>query len=217
MRSFWLRKALLLGGCLAGHAGLAQRGPLLPLQPSRPLVALPVPVGVLVPLRKAAAAPAAPAPATRSARPYVPGPLVLVNSRLITGLGGLDGLNPDNIKKIDIYKGGDYPGTTTPAQWRGLDENGIVDLTLKKKVRLKSQSLAQLGRHLQAKEPVSYTINGLPAASGTLRIVTAEIEEVKLVRTLAGTTLNVQVYAVSNRPPKIYPPGTILIRGTASR
>jgi len=216
MHNFWLRKALLLGCCLAGHAGLAQRGPVSLLQPSQPTVALPVPAELLGPLRKGGMAQAGATPATRPARPVVPGPLVILNARLITGLGGLDELSPDNIKKVAVYKGGNYP-SATPAQWRGLDANGIIDLTLKKKVRLKSQSLTQLGRSLQAKGPVSYTINGLPAASGTLRIVTAEIEELQVVRTLAGTTLHVRVYSVSNRPAKTYPPGTIMIRGTASR
>lgn len=218
MCGIWWRTALLLGYYLAGHECLGQRGPISPLPLAPPVIVGPIPGGVLDPRREATVSQATQAaePTARARNLASPRPLVLLNSRLIIGLDGMSGLNPENIEKISIYKGGNYPGAVAPAQWRSLATNGIIDVTLKHKVRLKSQSLAQLGHHLRAKEPVSYTINGLPAASGTLRIATEAIEEIKLVRTLAGTTLSVRVYSVSNQPTKTHPPGTIMIRGAAS-
>jgi hypothetical protein len=143
--------------------------------------------------------------------------LVVLNSRLIAGLGGLGDLNPNDIENMAVYRGGG-PNNPTPAQWRELDANGLIAIKLKKhvKVRLKSQTLAQLGRHLQAQAPVSYTINDLPA-NGALRIATTSIAEIKLTRTAAGTTVGVWLRGGPSQPTKTYPPGTIMIRGTASR
>lgn len=194
--------------------GQAQKADLAPMLLVRPLPQVAIAPGEVVRWPGPLAPTQTPAPAA-VATPR-PGPLVLLNSRLIVGLGGLSELNPKDIEKIVLYKGGAYSGTVTPAQWRSLDANGIIDVTLRKKLRLKSQSLAQLGRYLQAKGPVSYTLNGLPVASGTLRIATEAIEEIKVVRTLVGTTLSVRVYAIGRQPAKTYPPGTIMIRGTAS-
>jgi hypothetical protein len=146
--------------------------------------------------------------------------LIVLNSQLIASLSGLSGLsdlNPNDIENMAVYKGGGPPNAT-PTQWRELDANGLIAINLKKhvKVRLKSQTLAQLGRHLQAQGAVSYTINGLPTTNGSLRIATISIEEVKLARTAAGTTVGVWLREDS-QPTRTYPPGTIMIRGTASR
>ena len=205
---------LVLALSLAARPSLAQQADLTPLLPVRPLPRLPAAPGQVAVRRPAM--PATPLPVASAAVGARQWPaLVLLNSRLIAGLGGLGELKPKDIEKIDIYKGGDHPGTTTPAQWRGLDANGIIAVTLRKKARLKSQTLAQLGRHLQAKRPVSYTINGLPTANGALHIITASIEEIKMARTATGTIVGVWLLQGSSQPTKTYPPGTILIRGTA--
>jgi len=204
---------LVLALSLAAQPSQAQSTDLIPLLPVRPrMPAAPGEVVVCQPTPLALAQ----APSTAPVGARQPGPLVLLNSRLLVGLGGLSDLNPQDIEKIVLYKG-QNSGAVTPAQWRGLDANGIIAVTLKRKLRLKSQSLTQLGRYLQAKGPVSYTINGLPAASGTLRIANEAIEELKVLRTITGSTLSVRVYSLGSQPAKTYPPGTIMIRGTASR
>lgn len=211
---------LVLGFTLIAQPGQAQQTDLTPLLPVQPLPRLPTAPGQVV-VRH----PVAPAPApSLASTPVVvrqPAPLYLVNSQLLIGSEGLRTINPQDIDKLVVYKGSGNPATTAPAQWRGLDANGIIAITLKKRVkaRLKSQSLAQLGRHLQAQAPVSYTINGLPAAGGALRIATASIEEIKLTHTPSGTTVGVWLWKGLDQPTptKTYPPGTVMIRGTASR
>lgn len=209
---------LVLALSLLSRSGQAQRADLTPLQPLPRLPAAPDQV-VRRPVAPVLTSPPASAPVVARQQ----GPLYLLNSRLLIGTDGLGKINPQDIDKLVVYKGTSNSATATPTQWRGLDANGIVAITLKKHVkrRLKSQSLAQLGRHLQAQGPVSYTINGLPAASGALRIATASITEINLVPTLSGTTVGVWLGGGPSQPTptptKTYPPGTIMIRGTARR
>lgn len=207
---------------LAARPSHAQQADLAPLLPRQVLPQLPAAPNEVVVRRAAPPAPGLP-PSSAVVAPRQPGPLFLLNSRLFVGPVGLGKINPQDIDKVIVYKGG-YPTTDTPVQWRGLDMNGIIAITLKKhvKARLKSQSLAQLARHLQAQGTVSYSINGLPAASGALRVATVSIAEMKLVRTPGGTTVGVWLQGgLSQGEPsqltKIYPPGTIMIRGMASR
>lgn len=204
---------LVLALSLAARPGQAQRTSLIPLLPVRPR--MPAASGAVV-VRPPSPPALAQAIVTAPVGTRQPGPLVLLNSRVLVGLGGLSDLNPQDIEKIVLYKG-QNSGTSTPAQWRSLDANGIIAVTLKRKLRLKSRSLTQLGRYFQAKEPVNYTINGLPVANGTLRIANEAIEELNVLRTLTGSTLSVRVYSLGSQPAKTYPPGTIMIRGTANR
>lgn len=210
---------LVLALSLIARPSQAQRADLTPLQPVQPLPQLPAAPGQVV-RRPAAPAPPSP-PATAPVVARQPGPLYLLNSQLLIGTNGLVKINPQDIDKLVVYKGGGNPTTTAPAQWRGLDANGIIAIMLKKHVkrRLQSQSLAQLGRHLQAQGLVSYIVNDLPAASGVLRIATASITEIRLARTFSGTTVGVWLGGGPSQPAstKTYPPGTNLIRGTASR
>lgn len=216
MDSFRYAGLLLLALCLSARPGQAQKTDLSPLLPVRPQALLPATLGQAIGRRPAPPVPDRPsAPATTAAGARQPSPLLVLNSRLITGMGGLSEINPRDIEKIVIYKG--YPGDATPAQWRSLAANGIIDMTLKKKIRLKSQSLAQLGRHLKVRGPIGYSINGQPATSSALRIATEGIEELKLARTGAGTTVGVWLLQSSSKPTPPHPPGTIMIRGTASR
>ena len=209
---------LVLALSLAARPGQAQQADLTPLLPVQPRLLRPDGPG------GAAKGVAAPTPTeaavAKRCRSSVPPPsriLIVLNSQLIASLSGLSDLSPNDIENMAVYKGGG-PTNATPAQWRELDANGLFAINLKKhvKVRLKSQTLAQLGRHLQAQGPVSYTINGLPTTNSSLRIATISIEEVKLARTAAGTTVGVWLRE-DIQPTRTYPPGTIMIRGTASR
>ena len=206
---------LVLALCLAARPGHAQQADLTPLAPVQPQLRWPdVPArGVAVPTGTEVAV-------AKRCRSSVPPPsrvLVLLNSQLIASLGGLGDFNPNDIENVTVYKGGG-PINPTSAQWRGLDANGLIAIKLKKhvKVRLESQTLAQLGCYLQAQGLVSYTINGLPTTNGSLRIATSSIEEIKLTRTAAGTTVGVWLREEPSQPTQAYPPGTIMLRGTAS-
>ncbi|MDO7888009.1 hypothetical protein [Hymenobacter cheonanensis] len=135
---------------------------------------------------------------------------------MLTDYAYLNKLNPANIKRVIVYKGGNSMHATTPIQWRGLDRNGLIAIRLKKKRRLKSQTLAQLGRQLRVQGPISYTINDLPA-NGALCIATASIAEIKLARTPIGTTVGVWLLQEPSPLTKTYPLGTIMIQDTARR
>lgn len=211
-----LRYLFLLVLALGSTAqpSLAQQTDLTPMAPVQAVPQLPATLGQPIVGQPAASASL---PASTAAVAQQPMPLLLLESWMFIGVNDLSNIHPQNIEKIVLYKGGDSR-TTTPALWRGLDANGIIVLTLKKKMRLKSQTLAQLSHHLQTQGPVSYTLNGLPVASGALRVATASIEEVKLTRTETGTTVGVWLRSVPgpSQSTKTYPPGTIMVRGAAA-
>lgn len=209
MRSFWLHKALWLGCCLSGHDCLGQHGPIAPLPPSQPAVVVPAPwQGVVI----TKAAPAAAAPMARPARPVTPGPLLLLDTRLLIGGNYLAKVNPQDIQSLRLYK----EPATTPAPWGELARYGIIDITLKKPLRGPSQRLAQLGKWLRARG-AAYLVNGMTVTNTSLRIATSAIKEITISYTLAGPVISVQVFSLADMPATPHPPGTIMIRGTASR
>ncbi|WP_220235643.1 hypothetical protein [Hymenobacter ginsengisoli] len=144
------------------------------------------------------------------ARPALAEPLYLIN-KLIATNSVLCKIDPNAIEKIDIYK----EAAAAPPQWRSLLTDGIVSITTKRSVKLKSWSLAQLGNHLRIKGPVSYRINGRPVATPDLRIAREAIGAIHFTREPAGFLLDVQLVN-QPMPPTPHPPGTIMIRGTAA-
>ncbi len=140
----------------------------------------------------------------------MPEPLYLLNSSVIVGDGFLSGINPKDIKDIKIYKG----AADAPWPWRNLTAHGIVDLAIP--IRVQSRTFAQLGRWLKLTGPVGYLVNGLPVADSGLRIAPGAIAEIQITRATPaapGTTVAIRT---AKAPPRDYPPGTILIRGTAA-
>ncbi len=119
-------------------------------------------------------------------------------------------LAPQEIEAVMVYK----DPHTTPPQWRSLAGNGILAIMLKPKVRVKSWQFVHLAQRLKLRGPVSYSFNGLPMDDGHLRIATKAIGKITLTRTAAGTALDVSTQVA---PKKVYPPGTIMIRGMAAR
>ncbi|GAB3835816.1 hypothetical protein [Hymenobacter jeollabukensis] len=147
--------------------------------------------------------------------PQGSGPVFVVNERLIVGDDGLTALNPNDILRLEVHKG----GPTTPAKWRSLGPHGILALTLKPGFPLNSiasKRLPQLRRALKLPRPVRFELDGLPLEDPTLRIATAAIAglEVKRPATAVGeTVVNIRLVHRPRRPAK---PG-IYIRGTARR
>lgn len=219
MRGFWLCKALLLGGYLLSHECLAQqRTPISLLQQTRPVAVVPnlsdmVALGSGSVLQHAAQPPMqAPAHPTAPQGPWL---LLLLDTCLIIGGNSLATVNPQDIQSIRLYK----QAAGTPEPWGELLRNGllsgIIDMSLKKPLRLPSQRLAQLGHRLRAKH-ATYLLNGVAVTNTRLRIATSAIQQVTLSYTPAGPVVSVQVSSIADIPPTSHPPGTIMIRGAAA-
>ena len=208
-----MRISLLASGCLlAGQLGVAQQGPVSPLAPVQPRVQPAAPTIGPLPTASPTAAPTAQAPPRA---PQGPGPLLLVNTRFIIGGTTLARINPQDIQSVRVYK----TAAGTPEPWGELLRyhllSGILDLTLKKPLRLPSQRLAQLGHRLRVKQ-AAYLLNGMAVTNTRLRIATSAIKEMTLSHTPTGPVISVQIYLLSDAPLTPHPPGTSMIRGAAA-
>jgi hypothetical protein len=175
-----------------------------------PRVQLPAPVGhFLSKDTDAAKATAPPATVTRVAVSR-PQPIFLLNSEVIIAS---DGIQPAQIKTVMVYKGQD-----APAQWRELVTYGIINITSKQKIKVKSSTLAAVGKKLGVSGPVRYTINTMPVANVDLRIALDALGEIKITRApeSAATTVAIGVRAPKPSALRQDPPGTIYIRGLAA-
>jgi hypothetical protein len=197
--------------CGASQLSMAQRPTLEPpLTPVPPRVQPPAPVGqVLSKDTDAAKATAPPATVTRVAVSR-PQPLFLLNSEVIIAS---DGIQPAQIKTVMVYKGQD-----APAQWRELVTYGIINITSKQKIKVKSSTLAAVGKKMGVSGPVRYTINTMPVANADLRIALDALGEIKITRAPESvvTTVAIGVRAPKPSTPRQDPPGTIYIRGLAA-
>ena len=221
MRSHWIPSLLLTTCCLAGLPGLAQRAAVAPIAPKVATVLPTAPAyqGVAIDPSATSRSASPSGPKTTSYRPAAqPDPLYILNSQVIIG-NGLQEILPNDIEKLAIYKG----GADTPSKWRSLTEYGIISITLKakSKTRIEAKTLAQIGKGLKLEGPVSYLINGMPVGEADLRIATAAIGEVKVMRatpTNSTTLVNIQIAHYTPLPPAPDPSGKprIMIRGTAS-
>jgi hypothetical protein len=138
-------------------------------------------------------------------------PIYLLDNKLIISNEYLvKAIDPQAIHAIQVYKA----NGSTPAQWRGLATNGIISITLKQKRRLKSWTFSQLGRRLQLAQPVSYTLNGMPITDVGWHIARVAIGNIALTHNATGTVVELRTLQA---PKTVYPPGTIMIRGMASR
>ena len=156
---------------------------------------------------------AAPATTAPAARPALPEPVYVLNAHIIIGSNGLNGINPHDIGDLQVYKGAD-----APAQWRSLTEHGIIAITLKPgvKLKLKTKSLAAIRRQAKATGLVSFKLNGMRLDDNSLRVNTTAIAGLDVQRDESGTVINIRL-APYKPLPRHDPPGTIYIRGVASR
>ncbi|WP_324673884.1 hypothetical protein [Hymenobacter sp. GOD-10R] len=216
-----ISKALLglVVGCCVSQLSRAQRMPVEPLTPVQPHLQLPQPrpslehsdwqSGVQLPASATMQA-AFPSSGVTQAATSRPQPLYLLEGELIIA-PDFSGIQPNDIEKLMVYR-----DKNAPRQWRDLATNGIIDITLKQKRKLKSRSLADLGKGLGLAGPITYNLNDMPVADPSLRIAVDAIGEIKVTRADAvGGTI---VLAISVRPPKPnppHPPGTIMLRGMA--
>ncbi|GAB3638366.1 hypothetical protein GCM10027422_39560 [Hymenobacter arcticus] len=137
-----------------------------------------------------------------------PQPVFLVDARIIIG-NSLSQLNPQDIADVQVYK-----DRNAPAKWRSLTTNGLIAITLKPraKPKLKTESLAAIGRKLKLRGPVSYQLEGLPLDDLALRVVTADIAGLDTQPGTSGTLVNIHLVVP---PPAVHPPGTIMLRGAS--
>jgi hypothetical protein len=164
---------------------------------------------------KPAAAPAPLVITPQPSRPTIPEPVIILNGRYLTGMNALSKINPQQIAKIDIYKQGQGP-----AQWRSLTTPGIISLKLKAKprVKLKARSLAAIKRELGLRGSIRFELNGIPIQDESLQIVTDAIAGFDVTHATPDTTgQTVVTIRLVPYQPKVYPPGTIMIRGLAQQ
>jgi hypothetical protein len=142
--------------------------------------------------------------------------LYLLSNELIIDGTMLSAVNPQNIKHMEVYKGSD-----APRKWRSLTTYGIINITLKEKKKVKSQTFSELARKLGVSDPVQYTLNGMPvAADVNLRIARECVGEVTVLPVAPATSVTTVVIRLRPsppRPPRHDAPGTIYIRGAAMR
>ena len=216
-RLFFVIPALAAG--LLARPALAQTS-VPPLAPAAVTVR---PVPVEVPLTRSVWVETTPVlsahpadPPSRTQSPYhIEPPLQLFNSKIILSEGALARFNPQDIKEIMVYKGDDMP-----ASWRLTPNGGVVDLLLKKGVRVPSRSLASLKRQAHLHGPVRFAIDGRLLPDATLRIATRSIKGLEARPALPdGSPAELNIL-LTKSPPTSYPPGKeprIMVRGTAGR
>jgi hypothetical protein len=208
---------LLVVACLfVARGGLAQRAAVEPITPRTPAVQPPVPMQSAM-LGQQTVNHAFP-PSVRPVRPRaIPAPLCLLNSAIIIDEGFL-GVSAQEIESLAVYK-----DRTAPLKWRALVAHGIIDVSLKNKraANVKSESLADIGKRLRVKGPVSFSVNGMPTTDTSLRIATQSIGDVKVTPATEDNPLTLIDIQTARRviPPNTMPasgPPRIMIRGTAS-
>ncbi|OGX90945.1 hypothetical protein BEN49_21515 [Hymenobacter coccineus] len=153
-----------------------------------------------------------PTGAVASARPVIPAPVYILNSRFI--IGDLGTVNPTDIADIVVYR-----SPSVPALWRSLAANGIISITLRNKFKLQTQTPLSITRGLKLASQVKYKVNGLLLEDTSLRIVTSDIAGLDVTRaTPESTDTFVNIRLIQSEPnPSRNPPNTIQIRGTAAR
>jgi hypothetical protein len=202
---------LTAASCLAGHLGWAQRAAVAPLMPLLPVVqsaSVSALLGAPISMNSSRAVPAMLPPhiATQHSQQ---GPIYLLNAHFI--INELRSINPQEIAQVVVYKGADVP-----PQWQSLTEHGLVAIALKPgvKLRVKTKSLGAIRRQTKASGTVSFRVNGLRVEDPSLRVAAA-IAGLDVVRTDSETIINIRL--APPRPTPSAPPGTIHIRGVASR
>jgi hypothetical protein len=209
IRIHYLATLLLAASYLGAQPGHAQRAAVAPLAPLPPVA----PPRLGVPLTRRA-----PAASSSEARPEpvrIYKPVYLLNSHIVIGdsLFRSLNLNPNKIKEIMVYKGGNMP-----VQWRSLAEHGVIDITLPASFKPKTKSLAAIKRQLKLKGPARFELDELPLQDMTLRVATIDIAGLDVTPpAAAGGSTVVNIRLVRLKPkPHAYPPGTIFIRGISS-
>ena len=148
-------------------------------------------------------------------------PLYILNSAIISNLNLI---NPKDITGLNILK----DDAELPANFKNLKRYGVVSVTLKAGVKIKTKSFKEIGRWLDVKGPVKYAVDGFFIDDETMLIATNSILGLDVVLNKfndaeAGATINVWTLTPPNRKGLLQmkrpadKPGVIYIRGLASK
>lgn len=210
-----LRIPLLLASSLLVQNAWAQRvavAPLAPIQAVAESIDVAKALGQAVPAKTPEATKSSAASVTTSqAQRATPMPLVLVDMKIIKSLATIA---PNDIEAIEVFKAPNFP-----ASWRAIAANGVINLRLKPGVKLRSVSLDKLKRRQHLTGPVRFELDGRPLEDTSLRIATHDIGKLEIspiANAQRYKILNIKLVEPSPKPSQD-PPGTIRIRGMASR
>jgi hypothetical protein len=136
-------------------------------------------------------------------------PTYMINSRII---GGVDGLNPDSIKTINVYK-----DKTVPENLKNLGQFGIVLISTNQYI--KTKTFAEIKNWLDLEGNIKFAVDGFYVDDETLLIATNSIKEINVINNATEVVVNIWTLPIGRRkgefvPPPQTPPGTIYIRGT---
>jgi len=147
-------------------------------------------------------------------------PLIIVNSNIITGLGHI---NPNDIASLTVLKDRD-----SPANLANLSRFGVISITLKKDVKIETNTFNDIKKRFNIDGKARFAIDGYFVDDESMLISAQDINEINLTwkknkDATTDVTINIWMLAPEARKGFVYKPnpndkpGTIYIRGLASK
>lgn len=147
-------------------------------------------------------------------------PLIIVNSNIITGLGHI---NPNDIASLTVLKDRD-----APANLANLSRFGIIFITLKKDVKVETNTFNDFKKRFNIDGKARFAVDGYFIDDESMLISAQDINEINLTwkknkDASSDVTINIWMLAPEVRKGAVYKPdpnakpGTIYIRGLASK
>lgn len=147
-------------------------------------------------------------------------PLIMINSNIIMGLGHI---NPNDISSLTVLKDG-----SVPANLANLSKFGIIMITLKKGVKIETNTLGDIKKRFNIDGKTRFAIDGYFTDDENLLVSAQDINEINLTwkknkDASSDVTINIWMLAPEARKGGVYKPnpndkpGTIYIRGLASK
>lgn len=145
--------------------------------------------------------------------------LYIVNSNIITGLNYI---NPNDITSITVLK-----DQNIPANLVNLSRFGVVFITLKKEVKIETNTFSDIKNRFNIDGKVQFAVDGYFVDDENMLISTKDIDEInitwkKSIDRSSQVIVNIWMLAPEARKGIVYAPnpndkpGTIRIRGLAS-
>jgi hypothetical protein len=147
-------------------------------------------------------------------------PLIIVTPNIITGLGHI---NPNDISSLTVLKDGSVPANLT-----NLSRFGVIMITLKKGVKLETNTLGDIKKRFNIDGKARFAIDGYFTDDENLLVSAQDINEINLTwkknkDASSDVTINIWMLEPEARKGGVYKPnpndkpGTIYIRGLASK
>lgn len=121
-------------------------------------------------------------------------PLYIINSDIIGGGGSI---NVSNIKAINVLKG----NVPDLARYKNLDKYGVIIFILKDSVKVEAKSFNDIKLWLNMKGEVDFTVDGFFVDNKNLRVATADINEINVIKKDQQNKLLNNVINVWTIPP----------------